>query len=73
MHRGSKWSKTVRRMYEMNRKNKKQRNEGLEDYAEVASIHGINYIFERNVVAFSRYENVLHFEFWYSNQIKSGN
>ena len=54
----------------MNTKNKKQRKEGLEEYAEVASIHGINYIFERNVVAFSRYENVFHFEFWYSNQIK---
>ena len=44
----------------MNTKNKKQKKEGLEEYAEVASIHGINYIFERNVVAFSRYEIVLH-------------
>ena len=47
-------------MYDMNTKNKKQKKEGLEEYAEVASIHGINYIFERNVVTFSRYENIRH-------------
>ena len=44
-------------MYEQNAKNRareKQKKEGVADYAEVASVHGINYIFEGNVVVFSR-------------------
>ena len=46
-------------MYEQDAKNRareKQKKEGVADYAEVASIHGINYIFEGNVVVFSRYD-----------------
>ena len=43
-------------MYEQDAKNKMRERpkEGVADYAVVASIHGINYILERNVVAFSR-------------------
>ena len=46
------------RMYKQDAKHKlreKQKKEGLVDYAENASIHGINYVLERNVVAVSRY------------------
>ena len=53
----SEWSKVLKKMYEQDAKSKsrgKQPKEGVADYAEVASVHGINYIFERNVVPISR-------------------
>ena len=53
----------MKRMYEQDAKHKvreKQKKEGVVDYAENASIHGINYVLERNVVAVSRY--LVHIE-----------
>ena len=58
LRRRARWSIDVKTMYEQDAKHKvrgKQKKEGVLDFAENASIHGINYVLERNVVAVSRY------------------